>query len=121
LRNAKNDRLAEEIVTSLFSGRGFLRSAAKALLAIPIIVEPLSFDPILQSQVFLLVYELTAIVLQNELYWIDILLPLVGCSARRYEIRFSVRAAFDNWYEMIQDKIILGHLNFAVCTATIIP
>jgi hypothetical protein len=48
LRNANNDRLAEEIVTSLFSGRGFLRFAAKALLAIPIIVEQLSFDPILQ-------------------------------------------------------------------------
>jgi hypothetical protein len=32
LSNAKNDRLAEEIVTLRFSGRGFYRSAAKALL-----------------------------------------------------------------------------------------
>ncbi|MGD9038558.1 MAG: hypothetical protein PVH82_02895 [Desulfobacteraceae bacterium] len=59
--------------------------------------------------------------MQKELYWIDILLLLVGCSARGYEIRFSVRAAFDNWYEVIQDKIIFGHLNCAISTATIIP
>jgi len=95
--------------------------AAKALLAIPIIVEQLRFDPILKSQVFLLVYELTAIVLQKDLYWIDILLPLVGCSARRYEIRFYVCAAFDTWYGVIQDKIIFGHLHCAVCTVTVIP
>ena len=68
-----------------------------------------------------MVYKLTSIVLQKELYWIDILLPLVGCSARSYEILFYVRAAFDDWYGVIQDKIIFGHLNCAVCTAMIIP